>query len=389
MSNPDQIPTAGPTSDPAPVRAPKKMPSTQPLLDVADLAVSFDNHSGGGLGPRVQAVAGVNMTVHHRQTLAVVGESGCGKSVTAMTTMQLVPRPPGRIDRGTILLNGRDLLSLAERDMLEVRGRDIAMIFQEPMTSLNPVYTVGDQIIEAILLHQPIDPSQAREIALDAMNDVGIPKPKTRIDQYPHQFSGGMRQRIMIAMALACRPKLLLADEPTTALDVTIQAQILELLNTLQDSRDMGVMLITHNLGVVAENADVICVMYAGRVVEYAAVFDIFDNPMHPYTRGLFSSIPGLHDRRARLTTVEEIVNDPKQFQRLPDAEKGVVPWWPTMTPPPGMVGLDADASIGAETILHEVAPDHWVGCWRTEHLAARTERRPDIEYRRREVATG
>jgi len=359
----------------------------QPLLDVADLAVSFDNHSAGdGPAPRVQAVAGVNMTVHHRQTLAVVGESGCGKSVTAMTTMQLIPRPPGRIDRGTILLNGRDLLSLPESEMLQVRGRDIAMIFQEPMTSLNPVYTVGDQIIEAILLHQKVDPSDAREIALEAMNDVGIPKPTTRIDQYPHQFSGGMRQRIMIAMALACRPKLLLADEPTTALDVTIQAQILELLNTLQDTRDMGVMLITHNLGVVAENADVICVMYAGRVVEYAAVFDIFEKPLHPYTRGLFSSIPGLHDDRHRLTTVEEIVNDPTQFQRLPDAEKGVIPWWPTMPPPKGMLPLGHDAAIGAETILHEVEPNHWVGCWRTEYLAARAERRPDLDFRRREL---
>ncbi len=363
-----------------------KTPTAQPLLDVADLAVSFDNHSGGGRGPRVQAVAGVNMTVHHRQTLAVVGESGCGKSVTAMTTMQLVPRPPGRIDRGTILLNGRDLLSLREREMLEVRGRDIAMIFQEPMTSLNPVYTVGDQIIEAILLHQPIDPNQARELALEAMDDVGIPKPATRIDQYPHQFSGGMRQRIMIAMALACRPKLLLADEPTTALDVTIQAQILELLNTLQDSRDMGVMLITHNLGVVAENADVICVMYAGRVVEYATVFDIFERPLHPYTRGLFSSIPGLHDQRHRLTTVEEIVNDPAQFRRLPDAEKGVIPWWPTMPEPDDMARVGGDAAIGAETMLHEVEPNHWVGCWKTEHLAARIERRPDIKFRRRET---
>ncbi|MFO0872757.1 MAG: ABC transporter ATP-binding protein [Phycisphaerales bacterium] len=355
----------------------------RPLLDVADLAVSFDN----ARGPRVQAVAGVNMTIHPRQTLAVVGESGCGKSVTAMTAMQLIPSPPGRVDRGTIVFEGRDLLSLREQEMLSVRGKEIAMIFQEPMTSLNPVYTVGDQIVEAILLHQKVDAGGARQIALGAMADVGIPDPEKRIDAYPHQFSGGMRQRIMIAMALACQPKLLLADEPTTALDVTIQAQILELLASLQRTRGMGMMLITHNLGVVAENADVICVMYAGRVVEYATVFDLFDHPLHPYTRGLFSSIPGVRDVRPRLTTVDEVVNDPRQYTRLPDHARGVVPWWPAMPPPPAMATSgasgDGPAAIGADSILHEVAPGHWVGCWRTEHLAARPERRPDLAFRR------
>ncbi|MEE9212778.1 MAG: ABC transporter ATP-binding protein, partial [Phycisphaeraceae bacterium] len=221
----------------------------RPMFEIADLAVSFD--SAGG---RVRAVDGLSLAIHPRQTVALVGESGCGKSVTAMTVLQLIPRPPGRFDRGSILFEGRDLLSLTEKQMLKVRGGEIAMIFQEPMTSLNPVYTIGDQIIEAVLLHQKVSQKEAVEIAVAAMNDVGIPKPAKRLRAYPHQFSGGMRQRVMIAMALACQPKLLLADEPSTALDVTIQAQILGLLADLQRDRDMAMMLITHDLGVVAEN---------------------------------------------------------------------------------------------------------------------------------------
>jgi ABC-type dipeptide/oligopeptide/nickel transport system ATPase component len=351
-------------------------PTRQPLLHVSNLAVSFDVAGGDH---RVQAVNGVEMTVHPRQTLAVVGESGCGKSVTAMSTMQLIPRPPGRYDHGSILFEGRDLLSLSEKQMLSVRGKDIAMIFQEPMTSLNPVYTVGDQIMEAILLHQKVDAKDAREIAMKAMRDVGIPKVEERIDAYPHQFSGGMRQRVMIAMALACQPKLLLADEPTTALDVTIQAQILELLRDLQRRRNMAIMLITHNLGVVAENADVVCVMYAGRVVEYARVFDLFDRPLHPYTRGLFQSIPSLHEGKHRLTTVDEIVNTPAEFQKLPDAAKGVIPWWPTHQPPASL----AKTPGGPDTVLHEIEPDHWVLCWRTDYIEHHTTRRPDIDFRR------
>jgi peptide/nickel transport system ATP-binding protein len=357
-------------------------PSTTPLLDVDDLAVSFANSSGASAGSgaaRIQAVAGVHMTVHHRQTLAVVGESGCGKSVTAMSAMQLVPRPPGRFDRGAIRFNGRDLLQLGEREMLDIRGGEIAMIFQEPMTSLNPVYTIGDQIIEAIQLHQRVPSRQAREIAVQAMRDVGISRPEERIRAYPHQFSGGMRQRVMIAMALACQPKLLLADEPTTALDVTIQAQILDLLRELQRTRDMGIMLITHNLGVVAENADVVCVMYAGRVVEYANVFELFDRPLHPYTRGLFNSIPSLRDSRSRLTTVDEVVRDPAQFRLLPGFRDGIVPWWPE-TPaavkPPTVAGAPDYA-------LHEIEPNRWVGVWRSEAVHAKPSRRPNLEYRR------
>jgi ABC-type dipeptide/oligopeptide/nickel transport system ATPase component len=350
--------------------------SESPLLEVADLAVSFDNSTGG---PRIQAVSGVSMSVYPRQTLAVVGESGCGKSVTAMSAMQLVPRPPGRFDRGSILFEGRDLLTCTEREMLAVRGGKIAMIFQEPMTSLNPVYTIGDQIVEAIRLHQRVGGREAAAIAAEAMTAVGIQRAEERLKAYPHQFSGGMRQRVMIAMALACQPRLLLADEPTTALDVTIQAQILDLLRELQRTREMGIMLITHNLGVVAENADVVCVMYAGRVVEYATVFELFDRPMHPYTRGLFNSIPSLREAKHRLTTVDEVVRDPQQFRTLPGFAQGVVPWWP-----------DAPADVRPRTVpersdyaLHEIEPGRWVGVWNTEFVEGHATRRPDLDFRR------
>ena len=353
----------------------------KPLLEVRDLAVSFGNPSSPS-SPRVQAVAGVNMTIYPRQTLAVVGESGCGKSVTAMSTMQLVPRPPGRFDGGKALFLGQDVLEFNENQIRSLRGDDIAMIFQEPMTSLNPVYTIGDQIMEAILLHQKVSQSEAETIALQAMKDVGIPQPEQRLKSYPHQFSGGMRQRVMIAMALACQPKLLLADEPTTALDVTIQAQILELLRELQNTRNMGIMLITHNLGVVAENADVVCVMYAGRVVEYANVFELFDNPLHPYTRGLFQSIPNLRQSAHRLTTVEEIVENPAEFVKLDGFEKGLVPWWPD--PPENVTPKLADPDD--DYILHEISPNRWVGVFRSDYAAAHPTRVPDLDYRRSEV---
>ncbi len=348
--------------------------SEKPLLEITDLGVCFD--VAGGV---VRAVDGVSLTVHPRQTVALVGESGCGKSVTAMTVLQLIPRPPGRIERGSIHFEGCDLLSLSERQMLRVRGGEIAMIFQEPMTSLNPVYTIGDQIIEAILLHQEVTHRKAVEIAVQAMKDVGIPDPRGRLRAYPHQFSGGMRQRAMIAMALACQPKLLLADEPTTALDVTIQAQILDLLARLRSERDMAMMLITHDLGVVAETADVVCVMYAGRVVEYATVFDLFERPHHPYTRGLFASIPRITDSEHRLTTVDEVIGNPDEFRKLPGYHNGIVPWWPTMPPPADR----ATSPGGSDSLLYEVEPNHWVGCWRTEYLEHRTIRPPDMDFRR------
>jgi ABC-type dipeptide/oligopeptide/nickel transport system ATPase component len=251
------------------------------------------------------------------------------------------------------------------------------------MTSLNPVYTIGDQITEAILLHQAVSGSEAEEIAVKSMDDVGIPNPAKRLSDYPHQFSGGMRQRVMIAMALACNPTLLLADEPTTALDVTIQAQILELLRELQRTKEMGIMLITHNLGVVAENADVVCVMYAGRVVEYAKVYDLFDRPMHPYTRGLFKSIPKLGELKHRLTTVDEIVCDPLQFQQLPGYENGVVPWWPD--PPEGV--QPELAANRDEYVLYEIEPDRWVGCFRSKYLEDHVCRPPDLDYRKEDLA--
>ena len=371
--------TSTTTTRPSPAGAAARPREERPLLKVADLAVSFDNANG----PRIQAVDGVRMTVYPRQTLAVVGESGCGKSVTAMSALQLVPRPPGRFDRGSMYFdtgNGSvDLLTLGEKEMRQIRGGRIAMIFQEPMTSLNPVYTIGDQILEAILLHQNVKIREAIDIAVEAMNDVGIPEPRERLKAYPHQFSGGMRQRVMIAMALACQPRLLLADEPTTALDVTIQAQILDLLRTLQTSRDMGVMLITHALGVVAENADVVCVMYAGRVVEYATVFDLFDKPLHPYTRGLLRSIPKMSDRRERLVTIRDVIDDEREFQRLPGADKGVRPWWPFHKPP---ADLRARNEPGGDYYLQEVEPGHWVGVWRTDAVATHESRAPDLAYR-------
>ncbi len=344
----------------------------KPVFEVADLAVSFDN----GTGPRIQAVNGVRMCVYPNQTLAVVGESGCGKSVTAMSAMQLIPCPPGRYDGGSILFKGRDILSLSEAKMREVRGRDIAMIFQEPMTSLNPVYTIGDQIMEAILLHQNVTRSEAEAIAVQSMSDVGIPEPGSRLKQYPHQFSGGMRQRVMIAMALVCNPTLLLADEPTTALDVTIQAQILELLDDLKRERNMAMMLITHDLGVVAENSDVVCVMYAGRVVEYATIFDLFENPIHPYTRGLFNSIPKLGEHSDRLVTIRDVVDDPKQFSRLGE---DITPWWPGHNAPKNL----AKSPDGDVHCLYEIEPNHWIGCWRSDFLEHHTSRRPDILFRK------
>ncbi len=356
-----------------------KLDESVPLLRVADLAVSFDN----GKGPRIQAVDGVRMTIYPRQTLAVVGESGCGKSVTAMSTMQLVPRPPGRFDRGAAFFNHNgksvNLLTLSEREMQQFRGSEIAMIFQEPMTSLNPVYTIGDQILEAILLHQNVKLDEAIEIAVRAMDDVGIPDPRSRLSDYPHQFSGGMRQRVMIAMALACDPVLLLADEPTTALDVTIQAQILELLRKLQNDRGMGMMLITHDLGVVAENADVVCVMYAGRVVEYGTVFEVFKHPLHPYTRGLFASIPKMHEHRRRLVTINQIVDNLDEFKKLPGASDGVRPWWPWHDPPKDIRPKPGPAG---DYYLQEVSKDHWVGVWRTAAVSDHESPPPDLDYR-------
>jgi oligopeptide/dipeptide ABC transporter ATP-binding protein len=256
----------------------------------------------------VRAVDGVDFTISRGQTVGLVGESGCGKSVTSLSIMRLVA-PPGRHVAGEILLDGTDLLALDEEDMYEIRGNRISMIFQEPMTSLNPVFTVGDQIAEAVLVHEKTTKEQAKKRAIEMLGMVGIPQPATRFGAYPHEMSGGMRQRVMIAMALACSPELLIADEPTTALDVTIQAQILELMKDLKERSRTGLLLITHDLGVVAEMADEVCVMYAGQIVEQADVLALFGDPKHPYTQGLLSSIPKLAtDPSERLNVIQGTV---------------------------------------------------------------------------------
>ena len=263
------------------------MPSSDRLLEVNDLKTYFDTDEG-----TVKAVDGVSFHIDKGETLGVVGESGSGKSVTSLSTMRLIPQPPGRFAAGEIKFEGQDLLKKSEREMRKIRGNEISMIFQEPMTSLNPVYTVGDQISEAIQLHQGKTRRQGMKMATEMLDLVGIPEPGKRVKNYPHQMSGGMRQRVMIAMALSCSPKLLIADEPTTALDVTIQAQILDLMRSLQEEIGMSILFITHDLGVVAEVAERVVVMYAGRAVEEASVGDIYANPRMPYTRGLLNSIP-------------------------------------------------------------------------------------------------
>ncbi|PYO69173.1 MAG: ABC transporter ATP-binding protein, partial [Gemmatimonadetes bacterium] len=265
---------------------------TEPLLHVRDLKTYFVTEHGGGTA---RAVDGVSFDVYPGETLGLVGESGCGKTVTSLSILRLIPEPPGHIRPGSFIeFEGRNLLTLAPKELRAIRGNRIAMIFQEPMTSLNPVFTVGDQIAEAAIVHQRLSRRAARARAVEMLSLVGIPDPQERVDHYPHQMSGGMRQRVMIAMALICRPQLLIADEPTTALDVTIQAQILELLDRLQRELGMAVMLITHDLGVVAGSADRVVVMYAGQVVEQAPTRQLFARPLHPYTEGLLASVPRL-----------------------------------------------------------------------------------------------
>src|SRR5881296_1861737 len=276
-----------------------------PLLDVRDLRTSFFLEGG-----EARAVDGVSFALDAGRVLGLVGESGCGKSVTALSLMRLVP-PPGRIVGGQVWLEGRDHLALPEREMRAVRGEGMAMIFQEPMTSLNPVFTVGSQIAEAIRLHRRVSRRAAWARAVELLDEVGIPDPVRRAREYPHRLSGGMCQRVMIAIAISCEPHVLIADEPTTALDVTIQAEILDLLRTLRERHGMAVVLITHDLGVVAEQADEVAIMYAGRIVEHASVLDIFERPLHPYTQALLRSMPGLGgERRARLEAIPGQVPD-------------------------------------------------------------------------------
>jgi peptide/nickel transport system ATP-binding protein len=317
------------------------------LLEVRGLKTHFKTDDGW-----VHAVDGVDLHLDAGETLGVVGESGCGKSVTAFTIMRLVPIPPGKVVAGEILWRGRRLLDLAEDEMRKIRAKEIAMIFQEPMTSLNPVYTVGEQIAEVVRLHEGLSKRAGMARAAEMLRLVHIPHPERRVGDYPHQFSGGMRQRVMIAMALSCNPKLLIADEPTTALDVTIQAQILELLNDLKERLGMAVMLITHAMGVVAETAQRVVVMYAGKVIEEAPVGEIFRAPRHPYTQGLIKSIPRLDAGDVGT-------------RRL-DAIPGVVP--SLLDPLPGCrfaarCPHARDECIAATPELREVAPGHKVAC--------------------------
>ena len=281
-----------------------------PILQVDNLCTSF--HTRDGVG---RAVDGVSFSLHRGETLGLVGESGCGKSVTALSILRLVA-PPGRIGSGQILLSGRDLLSLSEKEMRSVRGDEVAMVFQEPMSSLNPVLTCGRQIEEAVCLHQGLSRKEARARAIEMMRLVGIPAPEQRVDEFPHQLSGGMRQRVMIAIALSCNPDVLIADEPTTALDVTIQAQILDLLARLQEEYHMAILLITHDLGVVAEVADRVAVMYAGQIVETATTEVLFASPQHPYTRGLLRAIPHLDGDQERLQVIPGRVPEATSFPR-------------------------------------------------------------------------
>jgi oligopeptide/dipeptide ABC transporter ATP-binding protein len=328
----------------------------RPILQIEDLRTHFFTAIG-----TVRAVDGVSYSLKAGETLGVVGESGCGKSVTALSVLRLVANPPGRIVGGAIRFDGRNLLDVSEAEMEKIRGNDISMIFQEPMTSLNPLFTVGWQISEAIALHQGLSRRDAWDRAVDMLRRVQIPEPEKRAHAYPHQMSGGMRQRVMIAMALSCNPKVLIADEPTTALDVTIQAQILDLMRELQETLGTAIVLITHDMGVVAENADRVVVMYAGRKVEEAPAAQLFDAPGHPYTKGLLGSIPHLDAaRESRRTRLNEI--------------KGMVP--SLFNLPAGCsfatrCSLATDQCRTTAPRLEEHTPGHWIACWQADTVLA------------------
>jgi peptide/nickel transport system ATP-binding protein/oligopeptide transport system ATP-binding protein len=305
----------------------------------------------------ITAIEEVSFSLKEGEILGIVGESGSGKSVTALTIMGLLPRPPARIAAGKVMFQGQDLTKLSAREMQRIRGPGIAMIFQEPMTSLNPVFSIGDQIMETIRAHENLPAAALRKRAIDMLDKVGIPSAARRLDDYPHQMSGGQRQRVMIAIALACNPKLLIADEPTTALDVTIQAQILDLLMDLRDEFRMAIMIITHNMGVIAETADRVLVMYAGRVIEEAPVARVFDHPVHPYTRGLLECVPSITEDRARLIAIPGTLPDPAR--RPPGCRYSVRCRY-----------AQPSCSEALPPLILEEA-DHWAACLRAKELAA------------------
>ena len=324
------------------------MNSNSDLLYIKNLSTYFNTEDGVA-----KAVQDVSLEIAKGRTFALVGESGCGKSVTALSVMRLIPDPPGKIIAGDVFFKEENLLSLSEREMRAVRGNKIAMIFQEPMTSLNPVYTIGDQIVEAIQLHQKKDLDTAWSEAIEILHRVGISDPEQRVYEYPYQMSGGMRQRVMIAMGISCEPELLIADEPTTALDVTIQAQILDLLDELQEQNQMSILMITHNLGVVAERADDVAVMYASRIVEMAESRALFDDPLHPYTKGLLKSLPRLGYAGERLDTISGNVPNPLAF---PSGCK---------FHPRCPIGQDDKECQTMEPHLEEVGDGRKVSCWK------------------------
>ena len=333
------------------------------LLKVAGLRTYF--HTEDGL---VKAVDGVSFSIAPGQIFALVGESGCGKSVTAYSILRLLPIPPAEIAGGRIEMEGRSLLELSERQMRDIRGGKISMIFQEPMTSLNPVYTCGNQIVEAIRLHRRMTARAAKQLAVELLGKVGIPDPAQRFNEYPHQLSGGMRQRAMIATALSCSPKLLIADEPTTALDVTIQAQILDLLKQLRRDTHLSIMLITHDLAVVAETADVVAVMYASKIVERTDVKRLFAKPLHPYTAGLFRSLPRLGEKKSRLEAIPGAVPNPLHFP----AGCKFHPRCP--------IGKSLQRCQTQEPPLREIAPGHFCACWECTGYDSAQETDPSEE---------
>jgi len=323
---------------------------SQPLLRVEDLRTYFHTDEG-----TAKAVDGVSFEVYPEETLGIVGESGCGKSVTSLSILRLIPRPPGEIVGGTIEFRDRNLLDLPEREMRRIRGNDIAMIFQEPMTSLNPVYTVGDQIGESLRIHRGMSKEEARERAIEMLGRVRIPDPEQRVDEYPHQMSGGQRQRVMIAMALACEPALLIADEPTTALDVTVQAQILSLLARLQDEFGMSIMLITHDLGVIAETAHRVVVMYAGVVAEVGSAEAVFGGPNHPYTEGLKAAIPRLGEKIDRLHTIPGTVPSPfEEIEGCPFRNRCPYAFDRCAAEVPDLYSMDGDRAHLARCFLYD-----------------------------------
>lgn len=316
------------------------------ILEVKNLKTYYSTDNG-----TARAVDGVSFSLGRNRTLGIVGESGCGKSVTALSIMRLVPMPPGYFAGGEIFWKGSDLLKISEDEMRKLRGNEIAMIFQEPMSSLNPVYTCGNQIVEQILLHQDLSGKEAKRLAVEMLRHVGIPNPSERFEAYPHELSGGMRQRVMIAMALSCNPALLIADEPTTALDVTVQAQILELIGKLQADTGMSVILITHDFGVIAELCEDVLVMYASKVVEEGRVSQIFSDPLHPYTKGLLKSIPRIGSKQQRLNVIEGNV---PSATRLPGGCRFA-----------NRCPLADELCRKVEPQLEEYAPGHKAACWK------------------------